>query len=188
MHFRIALAFVVLGRTGCVDDGSVDNGTLTQRQVLVLQVIVDGVQNARRQVALLQQVSEIHYRRVFRDRNAERQTSKLAHRSDFVQPFFHGRVAQREPALPQMNAQHGFQWVRLMATASIWGVPFDQRHQPAPRNHLLHLGKETLATGLLAFTGVLKIGETHLTYGMAGLLGAVERRAISAQVGWPALT
>lgn len=31
MHFRIALAFLFLGPTGRVDDGSVDNGALAQR-------------------------------------------------------------------------------------------------------------------------------------------------------------
>lgn len=75
MHFRIALAVLVLGRTGCVDDGCVDNGALAQRQALVSQVIIDGFRNARRQLMLLQQVPEIHDRRVFGDRSAERQTS-----------------------------------------------------------------------------------------------------------------
>ena len=32
-----------------------------------------------------------------------------------------------------------------------------------------------LATGLLALTGVLEIGKTHLTQGMKGLLGPAER-------------
>ena len=36
-------------------------------------------------------------------------------------------------------------------------------------------------------TGVLEIGETHLTHGQ-GLLGVAKRRAISAQVGRPVLT
>lgn len=64
----------------------------------------------------------------------------------------------------------------------------DQCHQTAPRHHLFHLGQETLATGLLALTGVLEIGKAHLTHGMAGLLRAVGRSAISAQVRWPVLT
>lgn len=96
MHLGIAFAFLVLGRTGCVDDGGVDNGALAQRQALVLQVIVDGFQNARRQLMLLQQVPEIHDCRVFGDRSAESQTSKQAHRSDLVQRLFHDWIAQRE--------------------------------------------------------------------------------------------
>jgi hypothetical protein len=58
----------------------------------------------------------------------------------------------------------------------------DQRHQPAPRHHLFHLGQETLAAGWLALTGLLEIGKAHLAHGMAGLERAVGRRAISAQV------
>ncbi|MNR11908.1 hypothetical protein D3C85_1282300 [compost metagenome] len=118
---------------------------------------------------LLQQVPEIHDGGVFGDRSAERQASKLAHRSDLVQRLFHGGVAQREPVLQQVNTQHGFQWVRLAATAGLWVMRLDQCHQTAPRHHLLHLGQETLATGLLALTGVLEIGKAHLTHGMEGL-------------------
>lgn len=169
MHLGIALAVPVLGRTGRVNDGGIDNGALAQRQAFVSQVIVDGFQNARRQLVLLQQVPEIHDRRVFGDRSAERQSRKLAHRSDLVQRLFHGWVAQREPVLQQVNAQHGFQGIRLATTAGLWVVRLNQHHQTAPRHHLLHLGQETLAAGLLALTGVLEIGKAHLTHGMAGL-------------------
>lgn len=85
-----------------------------------------------------------------------------------------------EPVLQQVNAQHGFQWLRFAATASLWAVRLDQRHQPAPRNHLFHLGQETLATRLLALTSVIEIGKADLTHGMAGLLEG--RRANSAQI------
>lgn len=86
-----------------------------------------------------------------------------------VQRLFHGGIAQREPILQQVNAQHGFQRIRLAATASLWVVRLDQRHQSTPRYHLFHLGQETLATGLLALAGVLEIGKAHLTHGMADL-------------------
>lgn len=97
---------------------------------LVSQVIVDGFQNARRQLMLLQQVSEIHDCRVFGDWGAERQTSKLPHRSDLVQCFFHGWVAQREPVLQQVNAQHGFQWVWLATTARLWVMRLNNATKP----------------------------------------------------------
>lgn len=50
-------------------------------------------------MVLFQQVPEIHDRGVFGNRGAERQPSELAHRSDFVQRFFHARITQREPVL-----------------------------------------------------------------------------------------
>ena len=88
MHLGIAFTFLVLGRAGCVDDGGVDNGALAQRQALVPQVNVGGFQDARRQLMLLQQVPKIHDRCVFGNRRAERQTSKLTHRSNLVQRLF----------------------------------------------------------------------------------------------------
>ena len=94
MHLRIAFTFLVLGRTGCMDDGGVDDAALVQRQDFFSQVIVDGFHNARRQLVLLQQVPEIHDRCVFGDRSADRQTSELAHRSDLVQRLFHRWIAQ----------------------------------------------------------------------------------------------
>jgi len=72
MHLGIALAFLVLGRTGRVDDGGIDNRALAQRQAFVLQVVVDGFQNPCRERMFLQQVPEIHDRRVFGNRGAER--------------------------------------------------------------------------------------------------------------------
>lgn len=54
MHFRIALAFLVLGRAGRVDDGGVDNRASTQRQAFVLQVVVDDFQDLCRELMLFQ--------------------------------------------------------------------------------------------------------------------------------------
>ncbi|MNZ50815.1 hypothetical protein D3C78_686140 [compost metagenome] len=76
---------------------------------------------------LLQQVPEVHDRGVFRDRRAQGQVRKLAHGRDFIQRFFHGRIAQREPVLQQVNAQHGFQRIRFAATASLRIIRLDQR-------------------------------------------------------------
>ena len=106
MDFRIALAFLILGRAGCVADGGVDNRALTQRQAFVLQVVVDGFQNPCRELMLILQVPEINDRRFFANRRTQRQSSKLTHRSDFAQCCFHGRVAQRKPVLQQVNTQH----------------------------------------------------------------------------------
>lgn len=63
----------------------VDVRALTQRQACVLQLVADGFQNPCRELMLLQQAPEIHDRRVFGNRRAERQSSKLACQSDFVQ-------------------------------------------------------------------------------------------------------
>lgn len=111
LHFRIAFAFLVLRRTGRVDDGGINNRSLAQRQSSFSQVVVDGFQNTRRQLMLIQQAPKTHNCCVFQDRSAELQSSKLAHRSSLVQRLFHDRVAQRDAVLQQVNAHHCFQWI-----------------------------------------------------------------------------
>lgn len=66
-------------------------------------------------------------------------------------------------------------------------MSFNQRNQPAPRYDLFHLSQETLTASLLAFTGVLEIGKTHLTHGRQ-FRKVVQRKAISAETGVLALT
>lgn len=48
---------------------------------------------------LLQQVPEVHDRGVFRNRRAQCQMRELTHGRDFVECFFHGRIAEGEPVL-----------------------------------------------------------------------------------------
>lgn len=99
---------------------------------------------------LLQQVPEIHDCRVFGGRSADRQASKLAHRSDLVQRFFHGWIDQREPVLQQVNAHHCLERVRLSTTTGLWVMRLNQRHQTVPRYNLLYFGLEGITAGLLA--------------------------------------
>jgi hypothetical protein len=91
-----------------------------------LQITVDDREDRRGQLMLFQQVPEVHDRGVFRYRGAQGQACKLAHGRDFVERFFHGRVAQGEPVLQQMNAQHGFQRIRFSTTAGLGVERLDQ--------------------------------------------------------------
>ena len=62
--------------------------------------------------------------------------------------FFHGRIAQCEPQLQEVDAQHGFQregWATGAALGVIRGNEFDQR---SPGNDPVHLLKEDLLAGL----------------------------------------
>ena len=90
-----------------MNNRGIDDSALALGQTFFLQVTVDDSQDRRRQFMLLQQVPEVHDRGVFGDRRAELQACELTHGSDFIKRFFHGRVAQREPVLQQMDAQHG---------------------------------------------------------------------------------
>lgn len=59
VHFRVALAVLVLGRTRRVDQRGIDDGALTQRQATIPQVAVDHRQNPCRQLVQLQQTTEV---------------------------------------------------------------------------------------------------------------------------------
>jgi hypothetical protein len=168
MHLGIALSFLVLGRAEGMNDGGIDDGALAQGQAFVLQITIDDREDRRGQLMLFQQMPEVHDRGVFRYRGAKGQACKLAHGRDFVERFFHGGVAQGEPVLQQMNAQHGFQRIGLSATAGLGVERFDLARQTCPGHDLIHLAEEAFAACLLAFTGVFEIGKAHLTHGRLG--------------------
>src|SRR5690606_8796976 len=80
-----------------------------------------------------------------------------------VQRLFHARVAQRVPLLQEVDAQHRRQRIRLpTALAHLWIVRRDQRLQPVPRHHLLHLRQKHLAPRLLALARVFRVPEAQL--------------------------
>jgi len=174
VHLWITLAVAVLGRTRCVDDDGIDNRALAQRESALAQVAIDYCQSSHRQTVLLQQVAEIHDRRVFRDAAlGQRQLGELAQRGDLVQRFLHRRVAEGEPVLQQVDAQHGVQRIRWTAIASLGVERLDQCQQPNPGHHLFYFRQKALAPGLFAFAGVLGIGKAHLGH-IAGLSFSVE--------------
>ncbi|MNC62981.1 hypothetical protein D3C75_1130670 [compost metagenome] len=62
MHFRVALAVLVLGRTRRVNDRRIDHRTLAQHQATVTQIAVDDLQDPTRQLMFLQQAPEVEDR------------------------------------------------------------------------------------------------------------------------------
>ena len=168
VHLGITLAFFIFGRAGGMNNGGIDDGALAQRQAFFLQITIDDRKDCRCELMLLQQVPEVHDRGVFGDWRAQRQACELAHGRDFVERFFHGRVAQGEPVLQQMDAQHGFQRIGFSTAAGLGVERFDQLQQACPGHHLIHFGEEALSAGLLALAGVLKVGKAHLAHGRLG--------------------
>lgn len=61
-HFWIALTILVLGRTQRIDQRGIDNRTLAQRQTAVTQIAIDHRQDARGQLVLLKQTTEVEDR------------------------------------------------------------------------------------------------------------------------------
>lgn len=61
-HFWIALTILVLGRTQRIDQRGIDNRTLAQRQTAITQIAIDHRQDARGQLMLLNQTTEVEDR------------------------------------------------------------------------------------------------------------------------------
>ena len=59
VHLRVALAVLVLGRTRCMDQRSIDDGALTQRQTAVTEIAIDDGQDAGSQFVFLKQTAEV---------------------------------------------------------------------------------------------------------------------------------
>ena len=108
MHLGITLSFLVPGRARGMNDGGIDDSALAQGQAFLLQITVADREDRRGQLMFFQQVAEVHDRGVFRYRCAQGQACKLAHGRDFVERFFHGRVALEEPVLQQMKCAAWF--------------------------------------------------------------------------------
>lgn len=89
-------------------------------------------------------------------------------RSNLVQRILHRRIAENEPVLQPVDAQHGFRLIRRTAIARLGVVRLDQRQQPGLEAPLAPSPSEALARGLFAFAGVLGIGNAHLGHA-AGL-------------------
>ncbi|MNE41940.1 hypothetical protein D3C80_1360420 [compost metagenome] len=163
VHFRVALAVLVLGRTRRVDQRRIDDGALAQRQATIPQIAIDHRQNPSRQLVLLQQATEIEDGGFVGD-TLQAQPGKLAQDRGLVQRLLHRRIAVAEPVLHQMDAQHRHQRIRWTAAFTLGVVRLDQGNQALPRHHLIHLDQEQFLAGLLAFAGVLGVGKGHLLH------------------------
>ncbi len=164
VHFRITLAFGVLGRTGRGDDRGVHDAALLEQQSFAREVLVDGGQDVFGQVALFEQMAKIQDRRFVGNRLAQAQVRERSQRCDLVQRLFHRRVAQGEPVLHQVHPQHRLQRIRPASSARNRVVRRDHVQQRLPRHDLFHLFEKHLAPCLLALACVLRVRETQLAH------------------------
>ena len=139
VHVRVTLAAGVLGRTWRRDQRGVHRRARAQQQTLVAQQVVDQLQNLRPELVLLQQATKPQDRRLVGQATIPVQARKFTEQRDVVQRLLHGRVAQREPLLHEVNAQH-----RLHSKGRATSLAFgpkrrDQLDQCRPRHHSAHL-------------------------------------------------
>nr|AAT90791.1 putative transposase subunit [uncultured proteobacterium QS1] len=102
MHFGIAFAVFILGRTRRMNDRRIDHRTIAQHQATVAQINADDLQNPAGQFMFLQQAPEVEDRG-FIGNPIQMQSRKLTQDSGLVQRLFHRRIAGAEPVLHQMK-------------------------------------------------------------------------------------
>lgn len=138
VHLWVTLSAVVLGRTGCRDDGGIDDSTAVQHQAPGFEHGVDGLEELLGQIVLFQQVTETQDADPIGHSGVYIQSSKVPVQRCLEQGFFHGEVAQAEELLKQIKAQHGL--VRKGWTPSClrWRHRRELRNKLWPRNNAVH--------------------------------------------------
>jgi hypothetical protein len=171
VHLGVALAALVLGGARRRDQGRIDHGASTQQQALALQQFVDGGEDLGPELLGFEQVAKAQDGALVGESvGPATKAGKVAKEGHVVQGFFHGRVAEVEPLLHEVDTQHGFNVERRAATAAFGAVRGDQGHQIGPRHEALHLQQEHAPTRRLV----------RLAQGQTRLLHAAHRPSHSA--------
>src|SRR4029077_16825962 len=90
-----------------MDDCGVDHRPLRHQQPLGLQQLVDRLEQARRQIVLLQQVAKVEDRGLGGESRQDiGKTGKPAQALDVVEPVLHLAVRQGKPLLKKVDPQH----------------------------------------------------------------------------------
>jgi hypothetical protein len=146
-HLGIAGARLVLRRRRRVDDRRIHQRARAQRDPLVRQMRIHRGEERLRQTMPLQQVAEVEDRGLVGDAVVARlDPREMPHRLAIVEALLGHRIAQRIPVLQEIHPQHRFQRHRRAPALrpGLRVMRFDQREQPGPRHHRVHLGQERL--------------------------------------------
>lgn len=142
LHLWVTLARGVLGRAGRGDQRGVHHGARTQQQPIGAKQFVDQRQDLGGQFLFPQHPTKPLDRRLVGHCGVPVQACEFAEQRHVVQRLFHRRIAQREPLLHEVDAQHRLYCKRRAATLSFRGIGRNQGHQRNPRHHTFHLRQE----------------------------------------------
>ena len=146
MHLGVARLVLVLRRGRSFDDGRVNHRALAQQQPTLAQVGVDLGKHLLGQRVFFQQAAKLQQRRrIGHLLPAKVDAQKISHRLAVVDGVFQSFVAQAEPLLQKVHAQHQRDAQRRAAHAPAPRVVrLDQRLKLGKRHHLVHLAQELL--------------------------------------------
>ena len=163
VHLRIALGFLVLGRAWRCDDRRIDDRARSEQQPSPLEQTANLGEDRLGQPVLLQQMPEAQDRGLVRDRVlGELDAGEAAHRLDVVERVFSLRIRQVEPLLHEVHPQHPLKPQRRPALACLRVVRFNERAQPCPRHHRIHLRKKSLSASRSTLGGPGHRGKRRL--------------------------
>jgi hypothetical protein len=151
VHLRIACLLFVLRRGRCSNDRRIDNRAALQQQPLLLQQRANLGKDRLGQFVALKQVPKAQDRRLIGNIVSHQlNPGKATHRLDIVERILGLRIRQIEPVLHEIDPQHLLHRLWLRAVTCFRVVRLDQRQQPRPGNHRVHLSEKSLAERDLA--------------------------------------
>ncbi len=158
MHFRIALAALIVRRRGRSDQRGIDHRAFLKQQAGLGQVGVDHLKKLLGQSVFFEQVAKAQDADAIRQTAHAGQAGKLAVQGLLEQRFLHCQIRQTELLLQKVKSQHGLQrkrWASGLFTRRQW---CNQCQQRRPRHGLLH-GLEKFALTRAALRQVQRQGD-----------------------------
>lgn len=166
VHLRVALPILVLGGTGCGNQGGIDHGAALEQQTTGGQLGIDGGKDLSCQLVPLQEVSKAQDGAfVGQAGDARVQVGELSVQGNVVQGFFHRRVGVPEELLQQVNAQHRLQRKGRAPRLACRRVRCNQRQKIKPWDDGIHLIEECTLARPLGGKFKSACGKAHLLHG-----------------------
>lgn len=138
-HLRIPLTILVLGGTGRINEGGVNDRASPEHEPLGCECGVNHQQHLCCQLMLFKEVAEAQQGALIRYTPIPQiQARELPVQGNVVQGFFHSRVRQTKPLLKEVDAQQQFRRVRRPTCLAGRHMRHDLRHKFRPRNNALH--------------------------------------------------
>src|SRR5437773_9983648 len=165
LHLGVPLAVLILGRTGRVDDGGIDDGTGGNLQALRLQMSVDRGKQLPAQIMALEQMTKAQDRGLVGRRLAPQiNAHKLPHRQRVVQRFLRRRIRKVEPLLQEIDPQHPFQpnWRPSARAFAVYRL--NQRAQLLPWHYPIHLREKPRPARRLGVLLESGVAQRHLSH------------------------
>lgn len=161
VHFRIALAVLVLRRWRRSDQRCIDDRMFVHRQVFFGQMPIDRLEDLALEAIGFETVAELQQgcgirRRLAHKSNADKSTDRLA----IIDRFFAAFIRQAKALLSHVHKQHARHTNRWAARSVDLRVKqFDKLMQLPPRGQVVDLRQEAVATRQLFLGGVLEVGK-----------------------------